>query len=147
MDTLFTILGFVTLAVNVALVFIVNNSATDAENEARSLRVMRGRIIALEAAHESLHQRHQKLAGKYYASAANADATVERCPNTQDFVGDEHAPGWCENYGLAQVQGPQSKAAKCECAFCEHMREQRAALRKSLPVNHLQAVKSIEAAS
>lgn len=102
---------------------LMANRARDAcaHSEARLL-TQRGRIVGLETAMDALDTRLRKLAGRIYADEyhGNLPAPAPR-PQTIDVA--------CENYARAQIDGPTSAAARCECEYCSGMRAQRDAFR------------------
>ena len=107
-----------------ALAFQARNECIETEN---SLRRYVGRIAALEAELEVLQKQLQKLRGKLYATKADEQ---ERLTNeiARPFLGGVI----CENWKLAQRDGPRSAGAKCECDYCTAKRAEREALRAQL---------------
>lgn len=105
-----------------------------AEHAAQRLRSMVARLTALEADHESLYTQHRKLAGKFHAAKWLQEQQAEEPDGyVREVTGQPpQIANICENYQRAQVEGPQSPAAKCECLFCVRSRDERAALRAAL---------------
>lgn len=61
--------------------------------------------------------------GKIWQKFANLEPA--RPPPVTEFEVD--LTGTCENWLAAQLEGPRSKAAACECAYCLRARAERAA--------------------
>lgn len=113
--------------------------------QAQRFLAMRGRLIALEGAHESLLLQHQKLAGKFHAAQRENSETSENVPSREPpSVGPapaglrspasafrENVP-YCANWQAGQVGGPLSEAARCECDYCNEMRARRAVAKSEL---------------
>lgn len=80
--------------------------------------------------HEDACEEAAKTAQAFARAVGNA-APLDRLQRLEGHVYSQkrvekvvqHAP--CPNYALAQLEGPGSKAATCECEYCEFMREQR----------------------
>jgi len=99
----------------------------EAEAYALAVREQRDRLTVMEREVEALRRELRKLGGKVHAHIASEQV---------DFVHDERAhvqarAALCENYALAQVDGPLSAAARCDCQYCSDMRAHRAAARKA----------------
>jgi hypothetical protein len=124
----------------------IATSARDscAHSEAR-LQTQRGRIVGLAGALENLHAQHRKLAGRVYADKQWRDARASGGDFTRE---DWEAHGVkldnpthtlvgvvCDNWRIAQVEGPTSQAARCECAYCVEARANRAHVRSQLLKN------------
>lgn len=136
--------------VNVTLFWLTVSKARTAADECASIRMARGRLIANEAAIETLAAQFRKLQGKFYKrqqqEREEEDVDEERDQFEAKQLGFEGIV--CENWMIAKREGPNSKAATCECDYCNYQREARRHARATLlPKNHLQAVKSIESAS
>jgi hypothetical protein len=73
----------------------------------------------------SLERQHLKLRGSFFASRSEKSTTavVPRHP----VFGNAYAV--CENYAIAQRDGPTSTAAACECDYCAAVRKGRDAFR------------------
>lgn len=92
------------------------------ELTAAKLRTERDRVTVCERELDALRRQLQKLSGKFYA--AQREATPEPLDSNPP------APAVvCENWGLAQQQGPRSEAASCECDYCVGRRRDRRAFR------------------
>lgn len=105
-------------------------SAKRAEHSEHRLSIMRGQVAGLEASIMGLDAKHQKLAGRVYADEywrGKREDQPELQPAAPAIAGTT-----CENWTTAQRDGPQSPAAKCECAYCESRRAARAAARATL---------------
>lgn len=107
-------LGCIVCAV---LAFRARNECVDTEN---ALRRYVGRIAALEAELEVVTKQLQKLRGKLYASKTADEEKLQ--------IEIANSPP-CENWLIAQRDGPRSAAAKCECADCTRRRSEREAFR------------------
>lgn len=137
-----------------ALAAMAREAQQDAAAEASKLRAMIGRLVALEGAHESLGAQHRKLSGRFYAYIAE-DHQAEPEPQGATYATDPLATHnliansrTCENYAVAQREGPLSPAASCECDYCVGRRRERDELRQKLPRGtHADRVRAIEAAS
>ena len=97
------------------------------------LLTMRGRVVGLEGALESLDSKHRKLAARIYADEHHGNRPSPH-PVEREIA---HVQGACENYARAQVEGPLSAAARCECAYCVAMRAQRDAFRSAAVPKHV----------
>lgn len=108
------------------------SSARLAESEAHTLRASKGRIVGLEHGLENLHHQHRKLAGRVYAN--ERFDVVDDNQEGSELVPIPELDGrvLCDNWKLAQVEGPQSRAAKCECQYCVAARAARSAARAAL---------------
>jgi hypothetical protein len=131
--TLSTVLCTVAAVVAVWCAVVARQEAQRCEAFAGRLRAATGRITALEGSLDSLQTQVQKLRGTFYAYKAARDAE----PATDFALDFAPAPvttsgGGCENYIQAQMDGPGSKAARCECAYCAGMRARRDALRREV---------------
>jgi len=73
----------------------------------------------------SLLSQHLKLRGAFYESR---EKHVLRHYDQQVTPPDIE---FCPNYGTAQTLGPETQAAKCECAYCVEMRHRRDVFRSS----------------
>lgn len=93
------------------------------EREAAKLNQMQGRVIALEGAIEQLSAQQRKLSGKFYQERQKPI----QIPETAIVE-----PAFCANFAQAQIEGPTSTPARCECAYCTMRRAQRDELRKQL---------------
>lgn len=145
MDYLLTGL-YTALAVVVVLAALrANASRVACDKSARRMEAMRGRLISLEAAVDSIDRAHRKLSGRFYAERQSRE---EERPTIADVDGKEvwaDDDPHCENYRLAQIEGPLSAAASCECDYCVRHREERRALKaRFVPkttADRLQAIK------
>ena len=116
-----------------ALAFRARNECIDTET---SLRRLIGRLAAVEAELEVVTKQQQKLRGKLYQSKT---ADEEKLP-----IAISETP-ICENWQIAQRDGPRSAAAKCECADCTRRRAEREATRARLvPKTHQERKDAIE---
>lgn len=109
-------------------------SAEKAEHSEHRLAIMRGQVRGLEVSLTALDESHRKLAGKVHADAYWRGQREEQpllSPAAQVYAGDEPL-GACENWAIAQREGPTSAAARCECVYCATRRNDRANRRASM---------------
>lgn len=102
-------------------------AAKQAVNSALDLEKSRAKIAALEAAFDSLTAQHLKLRGAFYQFRWQTEQ--EQAPDDGDAPvrPDGSSRDVCENWRTAQLEGPYSVAASCECDYCTAMRERRRA--------------------
>jgi Tfp pilus assembly major pilin PilA len=81
----------------------------------------RGRVSNLEHELDAVSGQVHKLRQKIYATNSK--------PQTIEIATFEPP---CENWLAAQTEGPTSRAANCDCAYCERQRAARADLRAKL---------------
>lgn len=126
MNTLSTAFALLCLALNFLMLWSINADLRAARDLVQRLRGMGNQVNALEQALVSLTSQHRKLAGRVYQAQGREEpeptATAEPC----------------ENWALAKLEGPQSKAARCECEYCTLQREQRRAVRKTIAPRNAQ---------
>jgi outer membrane murein-binding lipoprotein Lpp len=79
------------------------------------------RLRTLEHEIENLDAQLHKLRGKIYAST--------RETQTIEIAKAVSLETPCDNWLAAKNEGPSSKAAKCECAYCDAQRRARTAFR------------------
>ena len=106
--------------------------ARAAAHSEHRLAIMRGQVAGLCTSIEVLDDKHKRLAGRVYADEywrGKRDDQAELVP--QPSVGDP-----CPKWAQAKVDGPLSAAAKCECAYCDSQRAQRAAARATFRREH-----------
>ena len=109
----------------------------DAERSAEGVRHARAKIIALDAALESLEAQHKKLNGRFYALRQELD--IEGADTENAVMHRAAQPVLpldgmivCEQWTLAQQDGPSSPAAQCQCAYCQRRRAERERARNEL---------------
>lgn len=152
MDILFTAFALLCLSACALCVYACIRHASEAFEAVTDLRGMRARLVGLDAAlteidgrFEKLTIRLKRLEGRFYAERSAVVAQA-RDPLTIDAfsrVNDAEAAAACDNWQAAQLEGPRSKAAECQCAYCLAQRAARAAekarilaeRRPSKPVN------------
>lgn len=105
---------------------VANRRLNDCERAVNRVRALAGRVTALEGGAESLLLMHRKLSGRFYAAMAERP---EPEPEPQLDLID--APT-CDNYRQAQIDGPRSAAAQCQCNYCAGMRESRQKVKAAL---------------
>lgn len=92
------------------------------------------RLHAVEGELKTLGSQHRRLSGRFYK---HLDQIALNDPG-DDFARDTparpapSAAPFCANYGQAQVEGPTSPAARCECAYCAEMRLRREQFRSEV---------------
>jgi ABC-type nickel/cobalt efflux system permease component RcnA len=121
-------------------VWAASRHAEDAERSAEGVRHARAKIIALDAALESLEAQHKKLNGRFYAlrqeldieGADTENAVMHRAAHNAGPVLPLDSLIVCEQWQLAQQDGPSSPAAQCQCAYCMRRRAERERARNEL---------------
>lgn len=93
------------------------------------------KVGVLDIKGENTLKQLQSLRGRFYAITAPPPITDL---DDDDDDGDERRPPllplaspFCANFGQAQLEGPTSPAARCECGYCGEMRARRAAARSA----------------
>lgn len=126
------------LAALAAVLFALDaqRGARRCEMHANRLRAALGTIKGTESAVENFHTQLQKLRGVFYAHKAWAEDRVgsshdELPPTPHGRELPTHTELFCPNYGQAQIEGPLSAAARCECGYCAEMRTRRDAFRRA----------------
>lgn len=137
---LLTIIAYFALLLCGLCVWAAFRHAERAHDSAQELRNSRGRIIAAEGSLESLNLQLQRLRGQFHAfKTAIEDGPAQLFEPRETYAADPIATHnlvpkapFCENYGRAQVEGPRSPAASCECGYCVEMRERRRLTKEAL---------------
>lgn len=80
------------------------------------------KVAALDEGVARLARTHQRFAGRVSQQLGTGMTNNPEMTN-------KHAPLFCENYLKAQVEGPRSPAAACECDYCNEQRAARAEFR------------------
>lgn len=114
------------------MAFVARESATSAKHSEHRLAIMRGQVAGLEAAMMGHDEKFRKLAGRVYADQywrGQRDEQPELNPAPTEP--DGRSRDVCENWARAQQDGPGSVPSMCTCAYCESMREARAARRRA----------------
>lgn len=130
----FVLLGLVILAACVAvwlrcldLAQSANEDRKQVDRQLHAIRELTPRITAAEGTIESVRTQLRRLEGKFHAEKwlreSEPDEQLPDEPRRDDL------PPVCENYQLAQIDGPRSKAAACECRYCLEMRHRRSLAR------------------
>jgi hypothetical protein len=122
-DVLLTVLSTVAAVFCGVVAFRVQGWCQVTSREAQKLNGMQARVITCEGAIEALNAQQRKLSGKFHQSLQSKQ------PESQTAIVE--AP-FCANFGQAQLEGPNSRPAACECAYCVQRRAQRDELRKQL---------------
>lgn len=132
MHTILTVCSLLLLIATMYAASVAIGAATRAGRTADRLRSAMATISGLEASAESLTQQLQKLRGTFYAFKA----AVEEPQFAADDPPPDPAPGatradsrGCDNFRIAQLEGPDSRAAQCDCGYCNAMRRAREELR------------------
>lgn len=99
------------------------------EKTGLALAAERHRIASCERELATMTRWLQKLEGKFNASQRDLGQR-----DAEERIADAHvqlisAP-YCENYEIAQREGPTSKAAACECNYCKGRRAAKDAFRR-----------------
>lgn len=92
------------------------------------LRGERDRVAVIEREVDALRRELRKLSGRFYAAQRELVEEVADS-NLQPLADPLALHPVCENYALAQTQGPRSDAAKCDCPYCHARREGKRAFR------------------
>jgi len=92
----------------------------------------RHRVTSLERDVAALRRELRKLSGKFYATLAQIEDEPDDSAEVDEFAGIQPLDAQCDNWTLAQRDGPTSDAAKCECVYCLSRRAERRALRAAL---------------
>lgn len=134
MHWLFTALGLLFALLSTWGAIVSHWRAQECHGHAQRLALMRSRVTALEGSAESLLAQHRKLAGRFYAMLA--DLEDPEPPEGIDVPALVPHPqtglAVCENWAMACDQGPKSAAARCDCAYCNWQRAERARTRARL---------------
>lgn len=113
------------------------------DRELKRTASLRARVLALEGCAETITAQHRKLAGKYYQEMADVQARLDELPDDGEpmFGRDDGTVGpraaeWpsvvCANWAEAQIEGPLSTFAQCECGYCSAMRAERERVKREL---------------
>jgi hypothetical protein len=130
---LFTVFALVASCAASYFAWVAGDYARKAAHHEHRLAIMRGQVAGLEAAMMGLHEQHKKLAGRVYADQYWNGQRAEQ-PMLEPVEPDGRSRDICENWATAQREGPSSRAAGCECAYCNARRADRAARRAKLRV-------------
>ena len=96
----------------------------------RKLLDERARVTVCERELDALRRELRKLAGKFYATQREYELAQEAGSDLMATDAEEQVE-FCENYGSAQLLGPASAAAQCQCGYCLTRRQERDAMRKA----------------
>lgn len=112
----------------------------DAFRAAHKLEGARALLRAHEGTLDNQASQLNRLRGMVYALKREAEdreqlATIERLlpEEPENFLRplpDLVDAAQCDNWKIAQFEGPSSAAAQCECAFCEGKRAEKERMRK-----------------
>lgn len=127
-ESLVLFIGLSTSAVAIAAALKAMRHGAQAERASKRLTDVRARMTDVETLLDSLYKSHKKLSGTYYR---------ERRRDVRDDDGEEeiathvqaNGAAACENYAIAQREGPTSRAAQCECDYCSARRVGRSIAR------------------
>jgi hypothetical protein len=115
-----------------AMALFAHRAAMQVAQQATKFGAMRGRLIAVEGAIDSLRLQQQKLSGRFYA-AQREQSETPASPDVGLAPAELRTPApFCQNFQLGQIGGPQCDAARCECDYCKEMRGRRAATKAQL---------------
>lgn len=123
--TVLSLLASVTASI---MAILARTHADRAAHSEHRLSIQRGKVAGLEASLMGLDAKFQKLAGRVYADQYWRGQKEEQ-PLLEPVSPDGSV---CENWAIAQSEGPSSSAALCGCAYCESKRADRAARRAKL---------------
>lgn len=128
-----TVLALLAAACAVWAARYAHDRAQLADRRAARLAASIGRITGLEAECSTLTHQLQKLRGSFFALKREMEHPESGSfrPEDPQMGGDSNALAFCENYGRAQIDGPGSLAAKCECEYCVEMRGRKAGFRRA----------------
>lgn len=113
----------------------------DVERHCSKIAEERSRLTGLERDLDALRRELRKLSGNFYAFRTKVE---EELPEDDELerlgYGDGNvdrrafalAGSICDNWSIAQRDGPKSDAASCECSYCVGRRAERRALRAAL---------------
>lgn len=138
MHWLFTGLGLLFALLSTWGALVAHWRAQECHGHAQRLATMRSRVTALEGSAESLLAQHRKLSGRFYAMLADIEDPEPPNPSvpSREVLNDlaRTPPTFvvCPNWPLACDQGPGSEAARCDCAYCNWQRAERARTRARL---------------
>lgn len=147
MDVLQVLFQVFVMLAGVWFTFAASRHSEDAERSAESLRHMRAKLISLDAAFESLEAQHKKLNGRFYALRQELDFEGADAESEASTMERRREGSWnalrggplpldaqtvCEQWAIAQRDGPHSPAARCECAYCTERRAHRERQRNAL---------------
>lgn len=119
----------------------VDDMLRDVTRVAQKLASERARVTVCENEGDALRKQLQTLRGAFYSFKAKVE---EDMPLEDDLerlgYGDGNvdqrsfalAGSICDNWSIAQRDGPRSDAASCECSYCVGRRAERRALRAAL---------------
>jgi len=111
------------------------------EIESTCARILeeRSRLTGLERDVDALRRELRKLSGKFYAAqreaqddAEDLDTYANDLTATHNLIAHANRASICDNWSVAQIAGPNSDAASCECSYCVGRRAERRALRAAL---------------
>lgn len=91
------------------------------------LERMRSTVSGHDARIESQHAQLNQVRGMVYA-LRRRDEPEPQAPTGPSGLSYDA----CENWRTAQLEGPTSRAATCECAYCTSMRDARAAVKRAM---------------
>ncbi|HZN25345.1 MAG TPA: hypothetical protein VFB75_14055 [Burkholderiales bacterium] len=110
-----------------------------AEAQALALKAERDRVTVAERDTEALRRELRKLSGVFYAFKTKTEDELDEELDGNSFAIESAiacptgiAGSICDNWSIAQRDGPRSEAASCECSYCVGRRAERRALRAAL---------------
>ncbi len=134
MHIMLTVCSGLILIACAALWWLAQQRAERAERAYNRLHGAIARIAALEGEVDSLRRQLQKLRGTFYATRAEETEAAAEVAERQVDIEDAVLGPVCDNWLQAKIDGPRSRAANCECGYCEAARAQRAQFRaQALP--------------
>ena len=134
MDTISTVLSFLGALISAAIAWRMQGTCQmtfaaekRVEREVAKLQATTARVSSLEAENSSLLMQLQKLRGQFFAfKSAVEDQDLPTIQEVErQYEAERAVPGFCGLYGQAQIEGPMSPAARCDCGYCVEMRARR----------------------
>jgi len=138
MHTLLTASSGLILIACIYLAWAMQHRSNRVERAANRLQAAIARVAALEGEVASLTTQLQKLRGTFYAFRAtfpeqepDQPMRANQASEKQIDVEDAIIGPVCDNWLQAKIDGPRSRAANCECGYCESARAARENFRRS----------------
>ena len=128
--TLFALVGFAGFVVGVLSLMFAVNSNSRSRRLAMIWETSKPAKLALEvadlhAALEAVKRVHRSELGRVWQKFSSFDVPAPE-PEVVDVYPDVGGGKTCDNWCLAQLEGPRSPAAECQCTYCLTQRASRA---------------------
>lgn len=130
MDFLPVLLAYIAAAVTIAATLHARTLVDRAMSWSKRYTGLLSRISQLEQGLENLIGQHRRLSGKFYQMQDRVSERDTEPEPSHEY--DAVQVVTCENFLAAQIEGPMSKAARCDCAYCNWQRAERARTRATL---------------